>query len=209
MTSKSRAILMAMAAALMFPLAARAAGGASTPEGVFENFKTAMKNKDYKSGYAQMTPDSQDMMLGGLAISMTMGPNADPAKAAEAQKVADKYGVKKIDVTKLQPGQDPASLVKESVADVKDKAACFADMMTWMENNAAGKDRAEKMEAYSRAELTDLKIEGDIANGMVKLKRNGQENSNPMSFKKIGGNWYIDLVAQAGPPGHHAAGPAK
>ncbi len=207
MTTKARAMVWAMGAALIFPLVALAAGGASSPEGVFENFKTAMKSKDYKSGFAQMTPDSQDMMLGGLAMAMSMGFGIDPEKAADAQKVVEKYGVKKMDPTKIQPGQDPRTMVKETIADVKDKPACFADMMSWMETNASGKDRAEKMEAYSHAELSDLKTAGDTATANVKVKRNGEENSSPMSFKKIDGSWYIDLTAQGAPPGHAAGRP--
>jgi hypothetical protein len=213
MSTKTRTIALAVAAlslvvAAMFPLCALAAGGASTPEGVFNNFKTAMKDKDFKSGFAQLTPDSQDMMLGSLAANISLGFGMDPTKGPDVQKMMDKHGIKKIDPTTIQPGTDPRVLLKDTVANVKDKPACFADLMTWMENNSEGKDRAEKMEAYAHAELVDLKTEGDSAVGSVKVKRNGNEESNPMTFKKIGGTWFIDLAAQAGPAGR-AAAPGK
>ncbi len=203
MTTKAGAIAWAMGAALIFPLVALAAGGATSPEGVFENFKAAMKSKDYKGGFAQMTPDSQDVMMGGLAMNMYFG--VDPAKAEDARKVVEKCGIKKPDPTKLQ-GQDPRMAMKALVADVKDRAGCFAEMMAWMESNAAGKDRAEKMDAYSHAELSGVKAEGDSATGTVKVKLGSEEQTSQMAFKKIGGTWYIDLVAQTGQPGGGGAG---
>lgn len=209
MTSPARTIAFLLTSALILPQAALAAGGGSTPEAVFDNFKTAMKTKDYKTGFAQMTPDSQDMILGQLAIGMSTGIGIDPAKAPEAQKFVEKQGVKKVDVSKLQAGQDPRSIVKESLSEVKDKPACFADLMSWMETNAAGKDRAEKIEAYARAQLVDVKTENDTATGVVKVKHGEEENSSTMAFKSIGGAWYIDLVG-GGPParaGGHASAP--
>jgi hypothetical protein len=204
------ALVIALGAAVLLPQICHAAGGGATPQATFDNFRNAMKSKDYKASYSQMTPETQDMMLGGMAVAMSMGLGMDPAKAADAQKVTEKHGVKKMDPTKLQPGQDPKALVRETVAEVKDKPGCFADMMTWMETNVPNKDKDAKMEEYNSATLSDVKIEGDTATGNVKVKHEGQDTSSPMNFKKIGAVWFIDMGggATAAPKSAAPAAPA-
>src|SRR5262249_30134389 len=72
-------------------------GGGATPEQTFEKFKSAMKSKDYATGFQQLTPDTQDMMLGSMVIAAGFISAFDP-KGSEMQQVLDKHGVQKIDM---------------------------------------------------------------------------------------------------------------
>ena len=219
MTFQTPAIIFALAAAAMFPQIGYAAGGGATPEAAFDNLKSAMSNKDYKTGFAQMTPNTQDVILGGMVMAMSSRLGLDPAKASEAQKIVERYGIKKMDPTKTQPNQGPQTMLQQTVANVKDKPACFAEMMAWMENTPPTKSE-KNVDVKSQggtasvialirrfpATLVDVKTQGDTARGTIKMKFGNQETSGPMAFKKVGGMWYIDMTvppaeAGNGPPG--------
>src|SRR5262249_52683136 len=57
--------------------------GGATPEAAFENFKSANKNKDFKSALGQTTPETQEMTIAGLAVFAPMMAAIDPAKGAD------------------------------------------------------------------------------------------------------------------------------
>src|SRR5262249_677548 len=88
---------------------------------------------------------------------------------------------------------------------VKDKPACFADIMTWIEKNSPEQQGADNMKRIASATLTDVKIEGDTASGMVKADN---VQGTVMKFKKMDGQWYLDMAAELNepPPGGAARG---
>src|SRR5262245_50980237 len=102
--------------------------GGATPEAAFQNLRTAVKNKDFKTALGQTTPESQEMMIAGLALFAPMvaafDPEKGPAKAKEIQSILDKHGVKPPDITQMAPGQDQKAILKSVTANVKDKPAC-------------------------------------------------------------------------------------
>ncbi len=118
-------------------------GGGATPQAVFDNFKSATQAKDFQKAFAQTTPDSQEVVLGAMAMGLNMMAMLDPSKNTEANQILEKHGVKKLDMTGPPPNMnDPKSFMKQMVGGVKDKPACIAEIMTWMEKNSPNKDAA-------------------------------------------------------------------
>ncbi len=184
--------------------------GGATPEATFESFKASMQAKDYKKGFNHLTPESQDMMLGGMAMMVGMIASFDAQKGPEVQKILDDHGVKKLDAAAITPSGDPKDAMKQLTSGVKDKPACIAAIMTWMEKNADKKGDSPA-EEFGMAELVEVKIEGDTAKGTIKTKKDGEEKSQPADFKKVGGVWLIDMSKslEQTPPGAGAAPPTN
>ena len=170
--------------------------GGATPEAAFENFKSANKSKDFRSALGQTTPETQEMTIAGLAVFAPMMAAIDPEKGAdkvkEIQKILDKHGVKTLDPAQMAPGQDPKAALKSMTANVKDKPACAAEIMTWMDANSSKDVNSNfAMKDMGDATLVDLKVEGDSATAAVKGMPD--HPSDTLKFKKIDGAWYLDL----------------
>ena len=59
-----------------------------------------------------------------------------PSHNDDIRAIFNKHGIKKLDLINTGPNVDQKSLLKQLAADVKDKRACLAEIVTWMENNA-------------------------------------------------------------------------
>jgi hypothetical protein len=190
----SRIALVTVAAFL-----AGCGGGASSPEAAFDTFADAAKSKDYQAMIESVTPETQEMMLGSMVFGASFQAMADESKQASLDELFKKYG---IDTQSDAMGEvdDPEKAMKQLVAGVKDRPACFAAIMEWIEENTEG-ERPDMFEGadFDEAELTEVKIDGDKATGTVVT--DGNEDSNPMQFQRIDGVWYIDLMASNGGPG--------
>ncbi|HTQ37963.1 MAG TPA: hypothetical protein VMJ32_02990 [Pirellulales bacterium] len=166
-----------------------------TPEAAFGRYKTAMQSKDYKTAFAQTTPDSQEVLLGAMATTLNIIAALDQSKEPDIRKIFDTYGVKKLDLNTVGPNVDQKTVLKQLTADVKDKPACLADIYMWIENNASDKSQATQA-AFGNlidAELADVKIDGDTATATAKTRPGGVDKSDTLKFKKIDGIWQLDL----------------
>jgi hypothetical protein len=165
----------------------------STPQSTFNQFTSAFKSKDYKKAFGCMTPESQDMMLGGLCFAAEMQASMGE-KGAGAKEILAKHGVK----TEMDPGNadaDPEKMMSNMVAGVKNKGACFEELMVWLEKNTDQKDGdgfSFKADEFS-GELTDVKEEGDVATATYTGGK--AKKSTVMKFKKIDGRWLLDLTS--------------
>ncbi len=179
-------------------------GGGATPQAVFENFKAAAKTKDYKAAFAQTTPDSQELVAGAMAMGISMFGMMDPNKGTEANQILEKHGIKKLDMTGPPPNMnDPKSFMKQMVGSVKDKPACIAEMIAWMEKNSPNKDAAAApgTDEFANATLEEVKIDGNTATGTIKNQKATGPQKQDARFQKIGDLWFIDFAAMmpAGP----------
>src|SRR5262249_5282828 len=103
--------------------------------------------------------------------------------------------IKEFDPSRVGPNQDPKAAMKDLTANVKDKPACVAEIMAWMESKSPNKEQSGTgMDELASATIEDVKIDGDSATATVKAKNAGQEKSNPAKFKKIDSVWYVDLA---------------
>src|SRR5262245_13416165 len=134
--------MKAMLVALALPLAGCGGSnttgsyGGATPEAAFSNFTSAMKSKDYKTAFAQTTPETQEMMLSIVAPMASMVAAFDPASGGDIKKILDKHGIKEFDPSRVGPNQDPKAAMKDLTANVTDKPACLAEIMAWMESKS-------------------------------------------------------------------------
>jgi hypothetical protein len=92
---------------------------------------------------------------------------------------------------------NPQEAMKKLTADVKDKAACLAELMAWFEKNGdANTKNSMGSEQISNSTLSDVKIEGDRATGKVTMKKDGKDQTQDVQFQKIDGKWYADMSAE-------------
>ncbi|HZZ28307.1 MAG TPA: hypothetical protein VFE46_09930 [Pirellulales bacterium] len=167
-----------------------------TPEAAFKRYKTAMASKDYKSAYSQMTPESQDIMLGAMAMTLNMIAAIDQSKEPDIRKIREKYGLKNLDLSTVGPNTDQNAMFKQLIAEVKDKPACLAEIITWIDNNAHDKEQADQAAfgLIGDGELINVKIDGENAAGTVQSKTGGTEKADQVKFKKADGKWLIDVT---------------
>jgi hypothetical protein len=207
MKTLPRFVALIVAASLLAAAAIAAdAPKAATPEAAFENFKASAAKKDYKSLFNTITPDSQDVLVGGMALNLQVMAMMDPAKYADGKKLLQKHGVKELDPTQMQfSATRLLPLMKETAAGVKDKPACFTEIQEWAEKNVPdAKANAGKIADIASSKLSDVKTSGDTATANLKVTQDGKESPpQPIIFKKMGEAWYVDFAAlvPAGGPG--------
>ncbi len=193
----------------------------ATPQDVFAAADKAAKKDDWKALYSCLTPDSRETITGGLVFMGVMFKGFAAAektdKAKESVKAIDatfkKYGLTKDALAKVKldkfdkidldvPPKQKAVSYRKYATTVKDadRAAFVADMLKVIE-------KEDKKMPKGKGALKDLKIEGDTARGTLVVKLDdGTESSEPITFKKVGGGWLMDVPLD-GPPRKKAPAP--
>jgi hypothetical protein len=183
-------------------------GAGATPQETFDAMKAAAVKKDWGGMVACMTPQTQEMMLGGMAMMVQfMGAMPGGDKFKGAADILTRHGAKldaKPDMSSLVGGPDakanPQEALKKVVGDVKDKPACLAEVMAWLEKNGDEKTKSGmNSEQMANSTLTDVKIEGDKATAKITSKIGGKDESQDVHFQKIDGRWYADMSSAMGP----------
>jgi len=188
----------------MFAIGCGGGTSQSTPENTFKGFKAAVSNDDWESAFKYLTSDSQDMLLGSVVMASTfsVGLSQDKEKGKDLEELLKKHGIK-MDVEK-KPAGDPSAAMKSLVTGVKDKGACFQELTKFMEEMSQGKEKdSGPADKIKKTVFKDAKIEGDKAT--VTFTVDGEDQKEPMIFKKKDGKWFIDMVASEGAAG----GPGK
>lgn len=184
-------------------------GGASSPQGAFNNLKAASEKKDVKAVMDCMSEDTVNSMAGAMAMSGVMmkgmaglgGANMPAEVKDSLQKMdavltkhglTDEYLKKQESKTKAGPG-DFDTKNKEFLSVVKDKPAFIADMLNAMPKKD-GKTAGEEMFSRKWKSLKDVKINGDTATGTAVLSEDGKDTEEPMAFKKEKDGWKIAVI---------------
>jgi hypothetical protein len=173
--------------------------GAQTPQEAFDKFGAAVKKKDYQDAMKRLTSDSQDALLGMMAMGLSVVAATDPKVGAEGDEILTKHKVKKFDISKIstKPPNDRRVAAREVGADVNDKPAALAELLRFEEKNSTIKGMPQLTSDgliidLADGQLKDLKVDGNGAVASVKLKKN--DESQPIKFEKTGGVWLIDFL---------------
>ncbi len=165
----------------------------SSPQAVFDAMKKFGKAKDYDGILKCYTPDSQDLMVGGMAIAASMAKQmgamfgkADP----EMDALAKKHGLATVDMKDMQGG-DPSAMMKKLAASIKDKGGFMKEFVELMEKK--DKSKSASFSKSFEGKLSDVKIDGDKATGKIAVTIDGKETKNEVQFRKIKGSWLLEV----------------
>jgi DNA-directed RNA polymerase subunit RPC12/RpoP len=190
---------IAIATFMFFPFSARY----STPEAVWDAQKKATASKDWKTLYNTFTPESQEQLVGGVALIAQLLATRDEGMTA----LMKKHGVESA-TSALNPsspggfaqvlGQMQEQMKKASNS-IKNKQAFFVDVMEYFadkgeefQNQMGGQKAAMIPESLA---LKDVVIEGDAARGTQTINLMGRSMEMPVAFRKIDGSWLIHNAA--------------
>ena len=170
-----------------------------SPDAAFSQFKSMGEKKNFEGLYEILTPEAQDQtvmkMVSVVAMLKKMndlpgGDNSDNEKNESATKAvahAKKFGLTDEllgNIKSISRNENPAA--QEAVKSLTDpKGYCCGVMKILSEQ------KGNSMAAgIANATLTDVKINGDTATGMITMNGDTKERT----FKKIDGSWRIDSI---------------
>jgi hypothetical protein len=184
----------------------------------FEAASQALARGDYTSYSRTLTPQTQERMAGNLAMTgavlqqqmaSTQALSAlteqfggaeegeDATANAELERMVEvlkKHGVEDIDPVSLLGGGGQASGPALVAASIEDKPAFIGEMLdaVMAVQAKAGLQSGQQIAPPAPGELTDVKVERDVATGTMKHTINGQERQGLITFRKVGDDWKID-----------------
>ena len=178
--------------------------GFDTPEAAFSAMRDAVGEKDWEQAVDCLTDESQDMMAGGLVLVAGLMAAFGGEEMQGVQAVFQKHGVDAAPSGSSPPGSEPGESPEPPEAPViEDKAAFIADLLTELEQVGEGFDEGPAQ--WGEAELSDLTIEGERANGTLTLLEDGEEKTEEIEFAQVEGRWLVDfssdIFTQDGEPG--------
>jgi hypothetical protein len=188
--------------------------GYATPEEAFAAYQKATAAKDWAGQLKVLTPESEEMTVGAVALAAAMLSAMKP----ELADVLKKQGVDATQLQSVSADINPANASKaasqinqrmrELGAGVKDKVGFYSAVMPAVEK--AGKEMAAQLpgnlaqmqadaeQALAKAKLVDLQISGDSARGAISLHFMGRETKSPLEFRRINGGWLMHQSGQVG-----------
>jgi len=155
-----------------------------TPEKTFDNLRDVAKRKDWKTAFTAMDPEQREIMISFFFRAVELVAMYDETARRKLEDIRSRHEV----VEAKTAAVDMATLrraAEESLANVKDLAALFADMV-------GHSDYTEKMNPFARfGEIMprDLKIEGDRASVGI----GGGGDVDEVCFVRRNGLWYLVL----------------
>jgi hypothetical protein len=177
--------------------------GYRSPQAVWEAQKKALADRDWKTLYNTMTPETQDQVVGGLAFMVSMAGTVD-ARLTEIRKT---HGIEDTSAPSNPSGfadalQKMQSDMSAAATTIKDKPGFFRDVMDYFQEKGDEFNKqlgtAEVRKAMEAATLKDVVIEGDSARGTQSIQVMGGTLSLPVAFRKVGGGWRIHSAFGSG-----------
>lgn len=168
-----------------------------TPQECFRALVAAEEKRDQKTFVGCLAPESQKRMAletvyASLEGRMVKGKDAEEL-AKMMRPVADalaKHGLTREATRDIKPGKKPEERRKAEEAIlplIKDPAGLLVDTMVAFDQAMGIKPGR----TASGKTLTDVKIDGDKATGVVVIKGKFSERKEPVSFVKIDKGWRV------------------
>jgi hypothetical protein len=178
-----------------------------TPQAAFEAAKAAAEQGNVKAVVATFSDESVDAFAG---LMIVLGAGARQAGAVLDKTVEDKARTKTIaDAlerhgvtpeliqaveawTKDLKNENPAEglrALRKLLAPMKDRVTFVADMLGLLNQGKA----TRPFEELKTAQLRDVTVEGSTAKGMLTLKKEGKDRTEPLEFRSEGGGWKIHI----------------
>ncbi|HEU4383098.1 MAG TPA: cupin domain-containing protein [Anaeromyxobacteraceae bacterium] len=157
--------------------------GGVTPPAVWEAARAAYGAGEFRVFIRLVSPEAHDECLCEVAFLLAFaagdgGGPIGPAEVKEIDGIARRFGL-----SGLEAGRDPGKPGlggKASIHRIADKVGLYAEMMGYLRAHRMG----PVVPAYLRAELVDLKIDGQSA-----VARLGELGN--MGFDLLGEGWFI------------------
>jgi hypothetical protein len=194
-TLRSIVVLVAVAGMLV------GCGAGSTPQGTFDKMKSMGKTNDMGAMLKYLTPESQNLIVGGRAYGPAMMANMAKASGKgdpKIEAVLKKHGIDIGNLPKMSGKGDTSKAIKTLGAAIKDKPGFLADMEKLNPKKGKQSSMADQM---ANSTLKDVKITGNTAEGKIVVKKDGKETTQPIHFKLVGGEWLVDLIPVMSPAG--------
>lgn len=180
----------------------------ASPEDVFKANLKATAEKDWAEVIRLWTPESQDMMVGGMAAMAVRMGGDDPS-------IGELMGKHGIDESLWKGSSPDASRPRDRMqamrkkskalgAAVDDKPAFYGELRKLMEKRGeeltsklkfpgvdVAKLKEELEQAQTIAKLVDVQIDGDTARGKRVSSFVGKEVKMSVEFRKIDGSWLL------------------
>ena len=201
--------------------------GYDSPEACFNGIRTAIGNGDYKTALNSVTDETQNSFaglmvmagagmkaMGGMAAMMG-GDNPEAKKMMEAltaiTKVLDNHGATDEKLQEamgeggmmgmMMGGGPSEDAINKLAGVVDDKSQFVLDMVdAFMQlGDGQGPDPKEIIDVMSKAELGDVKIDGDKATATVTVTPpdGSPPETEPVEFRKTADGWKLHINMDA------------
>lgn len=183
-------------------------GGYRSPEAVFTAARQAAEREDWRGFCGCLTPPSRDLLVGSMVHNVSQiaaarsfasasGLGAGQAVDAKVQPILDVLQRHRLDDETVQrmakelpwmPNASDAERVDQTLAPIRDRNGFVADMIAAMRQI----DNSPGVKPFAaQSELTEVKIDGERATGMVVSTADGRESKESIAFQRSGGGWKI------------------
>jgi hypothetical protein len=163
-----------------------------------------MDNRDHKTAWGCFSPQDHQqlapiMALGYVQVRILVKYDAsskDEKRRAEAKQYApliavlDKHGLTEKAAEDVCRDKTQKEAVKALAALIKNPEAFLVETGVAMDKI----DGTEKDDRWKKSKLTEVKIEGDKATGVVTDGVDKEDDKLTFSFVKVGGSWRITFL---------------
>jgi hypothetical protein len=181
----------------------------SSPEEVYQKHLDALRADGILGGLRYATPRSQAAAAYGAVVGMLGTADGDDLPS-EFVEFFERHGLDRGDAIFTQPQTNLLATLNDFSAVVDDPLALLEDLLKTTDELSGGviseqTSQLEDILAPENVHLHDVQIDGDTAIGMSDLKIDGTVVSSAVAFKKINGEWRVDLPPEVTGEGSQVA----
>jgi hypothetical protein len=165
--------------------------GAATPREAFSKLQAAAAAERWSDGYQMLTTESRNVVTGIMLFDMYLKQGGNEGVELALQ-VSDKdKAVGLANLIFLTRGEEGVKLTGQLGALVKDQPAFFAQARKLLSPKAWH----DLFGDLKTSELTDLKIDGETAQGVMSGRSPDKKKGfrKPVAFKRDKGRWLVEL----------------